>query len=61
MKRIELRHCNGVDLNRVFSAKLVGGIRGYEDSMALETYSNDCCPTLRTIMGFIVVSNIKET
>lgn len=60
MKEIRLRHCNGVDLNRTFSAKIVGGGRGYDDALALETYSNDCCHTLRTITGFIVVALRKE-
>lgn len=60
MKDIKLRRCNGVDLNKIFSAKLVGGSRGYDDALALETYSNTCAPTLRTITGFIVVAQIID-
>lgn len=60
MKHIRLRHCNGVDTLKVYSAKIVGGGRGYEDALALETYSNDLSPTLRTVSGFIVVSQIVE-
>lgn len=61
MKQIRLRHSNGVNLNRIFSAKLLGGGRGFNDALAMETFSNTESPTLRTISGFVVISQICET
>lgn len=60
-KGFRLRHTNNnVCLARTFSCKLVGGVRGYYDCMALETFSNDTAPTIKTIMGFTYICEIKE-
>lgn len=58
---MKLRHSNRVDLSRVFSASIRGGIRGIDDdTMALETHSNDICPTIRTISGWVVICEPNE-
>lgn len=62
MKQIELRRSNPeVNLNQVFSASIRGGSRGFGEIMAMEPFSNDVFPTLRTIIGFNVTSVIYET
>ena len=47
-KKIKIRHTNGTDLTRLFSAKILGGSRGFDDNtLALETFSNDFTPTIK--------------
>ena len=56
MKLIGLRHIHGVSLGKVFSARLMGGERGINDGCnALETYSNEIAPTIRTMPNFTLV------
>lgn len=56
VKKIELRIANNVDTTKVFSANLRGGSRGIDDdTMALETHSNDVVPTLRTLTNWILI------
>lgn len=55
-KKIGLRIANNVDTTKVFSAKLCGGGRGIDhETMALESHSNDVCPTIRTITNFVLI------
>ncbi len=62
MKQIELRRSNPeVNLNQVFSASIRGGSRGFGEIMAMEPFSNDVFPTLRTLTNFNVTSIIYET
>jgi len=60
MKRIRIRHSNDVDLGMTFSASLRGGIRGYDDAMALETCSNDFFPTIKFLSGFTVIVEVED-
>ena len=55
MKRLKLRIANRVDITRLFSASIRGGVRGYKDACALETHSNDVVPTIKTVDGFTVI------
>ena len=54
---IRMRHINDVSLDRVFTANLRGGERGFGDCMALETFSNEASPTLRCANAFVVVAH----
>lgn len=60
MKKIRIRHTNGTDLSRMFSAKILGGGRGFADAVALETFSNDFSPTIKCVQGFTVIVEIDE-
>lgn len=55
MKKLRLRIANNIDYNRVFSASIRGGIRGYEDACAVESHSNDVCPTIKCFGDFTVI------
>lgn len=60
-KRIKLRIANNVDITKVFSASLRGGIRGIDDeTMALETYSNEIVPTLTTKTNWTLICESKN-
>jgi len=60
-KKIELRISNNVDTTKVFSANLRGGCRGIDDeTMALETHSNEIAPTLRTLTNWILICEPYE-
>jgi hypothetical protein len=61
MKRIRIRHTNGTDLNRVFSAKLLGGGRGFDDAVALETFSNEFTPTIKCLYGFTLIVEVDDS
>lgn len=61
MKKIRIRHTNGTDLNRTFSAKILGGDRGFTDAVALETFSNDFTPTIKCLQGFTLVVEIDDS
>lgn len=58
MRAIRLRHTNGTRLDKTFSAKLLGGERGFEDALALETFSNDFTPTIKCLQGFTVIVEV---
>lgn len=60
MKKIRIRHTNGTDLSRLFSAKILGGGRGFADAVALETFSNDFTPTIKCLQGFTLIVEIDE-
>lgn len=60
MKKIRIRHTNGTDLTRLFSAKLLGGGRGFYDTLALETFSNDITPTIKCLQGFTLIVEIGD-
>jgi len=61
-KKIALRIANNVDTTKVFSANLRGGGRGIdEDTMALETHSNEIVPTLRTLTNWILICEPYES
>lgn len=60
MKKIRFRHVNNVDLSRTFSAHLCGGGRGFEDATALESYSNDIVPCVKTLIGFTLIVEVNE-
>ena len=53
--KLRLRIANNVDTDRTFIASLKGGQRGYQDAMAVETYSNDIAPCIKTLEGFTVI------
>ena len=55
MKKLRLRIANNVDITKVFSASIRGGARGYKDACAVESHSNEICPTIKTIEGFTVI------
>lgn len=60
-KKIELRISNNVDTTKVFSANLRGGGRGIDnETMALETHSNEIAPTLRTLTNWILICEPYE-
>ena len=60
MKKIRIRHTNGTDLQRTFSAKILGGGRGFEDAVALETFSNDIAPCIKTMQGFTLIVEVYD-
>ena len=60
MKNIRIRHTNGTDLTRLFSARLIGGGRGYVDAMAVETFSNDLAPCIKTMQNFTLIVEVDE-
>lgn len=61
MKEIILRRIKGVDINKTFSANLLGGPRGFGNALAMETVSNDIVPTLRVASkNFIVIAVVIE-
>lgn len=60
MKKIRIRHTNGTDLTRLFSAKILGGGRGFNDALALETFSNDFTPTIKCMQGFTLIVEVKD-
>ena len=60
MKKIRIRHTNGTDLNRLFSANLLGGGRGFDDAVALETFSNEFTPTIRCMNNFVLIVEVDE-
>jgi len=53
--KARLRICNDTDITRLFAAKLCGGVRGFEDCAALECFSNDFTPCIKTIMNFTFI------
>ena len=57
---MRLRHSNGVDLTRTFSAKILGGGRGFVDDTALESFSNDLSPCIKTLVGFTVIVEVSD-
>ena len=62
MKKIRIRHTNGTDLNRLFSAKLLGGGgRGFDDAVALETFSNEFTPTIKCLQGFTLIVEVDDS
>jgi hypothetical protein len=61
MKKIRIRHTNGTDLTKTFSAHLCGGGRGYGDANALESYSNDLVPCIKTLIGFVLIVEVNES
>ena len=61
MKKIRIRHTNGTDLSRLFSAKILGGGRGFADAVALETFSNDFTPTIKCLQGFTLIVEVDES
>lgn len=61
MIKARLRIANNVDITRTFSASYRGGVRGYEDMCALETFSNEIAPCVKTLQGFtLIVEPINE-
>lgn len=60
MKKIKLRKVNNVDISKTFSAHLCGGSRGYEDACALESYSNDLSPCVKTLIGFVLIVEVEN-
>lgn len=48
--KMRFRHTvtNDVDYSQTFICKITGGIRGYGDSNALEPFSNDTSPCIRS-------------
>ena len=60
MKKIRIRHTNGTDLTRLFSAKILGGGRGFNDALALETFSNDFTPTIKCMQGFTLIVEVND-
>ena len=60
MKPIRIRHTNDTDLSRTFSAKILGGSRGFEDACAMETFSNDFTPTLKCMSGFTLIVEVER-
>mgnify|MGYP007069910399 CR=1 FL=1 len=56
MKKLRIRICNDVDMTWICSANIRGGVRSFDGKTnAIETFSNDTCPTIRTIGGFVCV------
>lgn len=53
--KARIRNITKIDSNRIFSAKICGGVRGYEDMNALEVFSNDIVPCLKTINEFTLI------
>ena len=54
MKKLRIRICNGVDMTRICSCQIRGGVRGFDDrTNAIDTFSNVTFPTIRTISGFV--------
>ena len=47
-------------MGRTFSASVRGGKRGYADACAVETFSNDIAPCIKTIEGFTVIVEVYE-
>lgn len=58
--RFRIRHMNGVDVGKTFTAKLSGGVRGFGDAMALETFSNDVTPTIKCLQSFTLLVEVDE-
>lgn len=59
-KPIKIRHVNNVDITKTFSAHLCGGSRGFDDANALESYSNDITPCIKTMIGFILLVEVED-
>lgn len=55
MKPIRFRKVNYVDMHKPFSATIRGGIRAYEDALALDTVSNDFFPAITTFPNKVLV------
>lgn len=61
MKKIGFRHCNMVDMGKTFSASMRGGCRGLDDNtMAIDSFSNDIFPCVKTFMSFTVLVEVYE-
>ena len=60
MKKIRIRHTGGTNLNELFSGRIMGGERGFGDSLAMETFSNDLAPTIKCMQGFTVIVEVYE-
>lgn len=57
--KVRLRHSNGVDLHRMFSAKILGGSRGFHDMPALESFSNEVSSCIKTSPNFTVLVEVS--
>ena len=60
MKKMRIRAANDVDTTRTFSASIRGGVRGYDDAMAIEAHSNDVFPCVKTLVGFSVIVEVDD-
>ena len=61
--KVRIRHINGVDLKKTFSAVIRGGGEdhgGFDDMPALVTVSNIYFPCLKSIDAFTVLVEMKE-
>ena len=58
MKKIVFRHSNGVDLTKTFSARIMGGCRGFGDACAMESFSNDVAPCVKCVQSFSVIVEV---
>lgn len=47
-------------MSKCFSAHICGGSRGYDDACAIESYSNDLFPTIKTLIGFVVLVEAED-
>ena len=57
---MRLRHANGVDLTRTFSANLLGGPRSFGNANALESFSNEVTPTIQCLHGFVLIVEVED-
>lgn len=61
MKKLRFRKVNDVDMSNTFSAHIVGGGRGYsQDVSAIESYSNDVSPCIKTVSSFTLIVEVYE-
>lgn len=61
MKKLRIRIYNGVDMTKICSCQIRGGLRGFDGrTMAIDTFSNGTFPTIRTISGFVGVIMPKQ-
>ena len=58
--KARIRNGHGVDLSRLFSAKCVGGVRGFADMCAFECVSNDIFPCLTVFNQFQYIVEPNE-
>lgn len=57
---LKLRIANNTDTSCLFSASLRGGVRGFADAVAVESHSNNICPCIKTVSGFVVIVEPKN-
>ena len=43
------------------SQQVFGGVRGYDDAMAIEAHSNDVFPCVKTLVGFSVIVEVDDS